>query len=102
MDVSSYEAAKVYIWTISVRLAGYSGEELTCVVDTLNRLYTAPRPMAWTMSGPATTLSSEEYSYLDVLRSGYPPCFAKHLNEKPQIIVLLISFFAITLYTTHG
>ena len=46
MDVSSYEAAKVYIWTISVRLAGYSGEELTCVVDTLNRLYTAPRPMA--------------------------------------------------------
>ena len=63
MDVSSYEAAKVYIWTISVRLAGYSGEELTCVADTLNRLYTAPRPMAWTMSGPATTQSSEEYSY---------------------------------------
>ena len=25
MDVSSDEAAKTYIWTISVRLAGYSG-----------------------------------------------------------------------------
>ena len=93
MDVSSDEAAKTYIWKISVRLAGYSGEELTCVADTLNRLFTAPIPMVWTMSGPAATQSSEEYSYLDLLRSGDPPCFAKHLNEKPQIIALLISFF---------
>ena len=63
MDVSSDEAAKTYIWTISVRLAGYSGEEFTCVADTLNRLYTAPMPMVWTMRGPAATQSSEEYSY---------------------------------------
>ena len=77
--------------------------ELTYVADTLNGLYTAPIPMVWTMRGPATTQSSEEYSYLDLLRSGDPPCFAKHLNEKPQIIALLISFFpAITLYTPYG
>ena len=93
MDVSSDEAAKTYIWTISVRLAGYSGEEFTCVAYTLNRLYTAPIPMVWTMRGPAATQSSEEYSYHDLLRSDDPPCFAKHLNEKPQIIALSISFF---------
>ena len=93
MDVSSDEAAKTYIWTISVWLAGYSGEEFTCVADTLNRLYTAPIPMVWTMRGPAATQSSEEYSYHDLLRSDDPPCFEKHLNEKPQIIALLISFF---------
>ena len=92
MDVSSDEAAKTYIWTISVRLAGYSGEELTWVADTLNRLYTAPIPMVWTILGPATAQASEEYSYLDLLQSCDPPCFAKHLIEKPQIIALLISF----------
>ena len=53
----------------------------------------APIPMVWTMRGPAATQSSEEYSYHDLLRSDDPPCFAKHLNEKPQIIALLISFF---------
>ena len=93
MDVSSDEAAKTYIWTISVRLAGYSGEELTCVADTLNRLHTASILMVWTMLGPAAAQASEGYSYLDLLRSDYQPCFAKHLNEKPQIIALLISFF---------
>ena len=86
MDVSSDEAAKTYIWTISVRLAGYSGEVLPAS-------QTAPIPMVWTMRRPAATQSSEEYSYLDLLRSDEPPCFAKHLNEKPQIIALLISFF---------
>ena len=53
LDVSSDEVTKVYIWTMSVRLAGYSGEELTCVADTLNRLYTASILMVWTMLGPA-------------------------------------------------
>ena len=73
MDVSSYEAAKVYIWTISVRLAGYSGEELSCVANTLNRLYTASILMVWTMLGPASAQASQVYSYLDLLRSCDPP-----------------------------
>ena len=49
--------------------------------------------MVWTMLGPAAAQASEEYSYLDLLRSCDPPCFAKYLNEEPQIIALPIILF---------
>ena len=93
LDVSSDEAAKVYIWTISVRLAGLLRRRINLrrkhSKPPVYSVYTNGLDDAWagfSAGEPSIFLPR----FTAVLR---PTCFAKHLNEKPQIIALLISFF---------